>query len=521
MSKQKGRTPRRPADYPPRRLGPESHGVDPWPATHPPPVPAPADPTAAAASPERDAELKRQIQLGISRAFAEAAELQRRANPPGGFYGGDTGIVGLGPLASFVRFLPKLSRAAVVGKGVAPAVAERAAQQAHELADAVASARGRAAAGRGSPVVVEEPVAEGSLIRRGATEGAIRLRKEAAARLAARSAHEAEVARQPLLHSATVRGGLAILGVAGAAAAATWAGSAVNDELKRYVDKFEGGMRGPGPTPESRIPRLRLDPNTAPREVLGALPGVGPKMADAIVAARKRRPFDSAKDFDARVSGIGPATMQRLRPNLRFPGDGEPAAGGGSGVVGDDVAAPVGPVRGSPPRPAVIGVPGRAPQADRVWDDVLRGRSPRMIGPVGPDSRGGVGPGDLRLPPVGKAIGEERLLPGVDPSEIHGERPGAFVPRPASSSVLDLVRGASFRPGAMQASQPIGAPPAASAAGSVAATKLAVDGSVGSLDRLARAAESAAAALEAVRRPPVRSVTGALVAPPPRSDGRM
>ena len=127
-------------------------------------------------------------------------------------------------------------------------------------------------------------MAEGSLVRAGATEGAIRLRREEAARLAARSAHEAEVARQPLLHPATVAGGFAALGLAGAAAAAYFAGSFVNRDMKRGVDAFKDGMRGPGPTPGSVVPRLRLDPNTAPREVLRVLPGVGPKMADAIVA---------------------------------------------------------------------------------------------------------------------------------------------------------------------------------------------------------------------------------------------
>ena len=73
-----------------------------------------------------------------------------------------------------------------------------------------------------SPAIVVKGLggaAEGSLLRFGATEGAVRLRAAEAARAAARAAHEAEVAGQPLLLPATVPGGLAVAGLAGAARA--------------------------------------------------------------------------------------------------------------------------------------------------------------------------------------------------------------------------------------------------------------------------------------------------------------
>jgi competence protein ComEA len=65
-------------------------------------------------------------------------------------------------------------------------------------------------------------------------------------------------------------------------------------------------------------PELVVDPNTAPPEVLLALPRVGPTLVKAIVAARREAPFESLADFDARVRGVGPATLAALKPHLRI-----------------------------------------------------------------------------------------------------------------------------------------------------------------------------------------------------------
>ena len=61
----------------------------------------------------------------------------------------------------------------------------------------------------------------------------------------------------------------------------------------------------------------RLDPNEAPEVELDRLPGVGPATADAIVRARGEEPFRGADDL-LRVRGIGPATLERMRPHLAF-----------------------------------------------------------------------------------------------------------------------------------------------------------------------------------------------------------
>ena len=81
-------------------------------------------------------------------------------------------------------------------------------------------------------------------------------------------------------------------------------------------------------------PGERIDPNRADEVELDRLPGVGPATARAIVAARERGlSFRMAGDLST-VRGIGPATVERLRPllDLRRP---PPARGGmGRGVGG-------------------------------------------------------------------------------------------------------------------------------------------------------------------------------------------
>ena len=62
---------------------------------------------------------------------------------------------------------------------------------------------------------------------------------------------------------------------------------------------------GPGARP--------LDLNRADTMALQALPGVGPALARRIVEARRTAPFRSVEEL-ARVKGIGPATLARLRP---------------------------------------------------------------------------------------------------------------------------------------------------------------------------------------------------------------
>lgn len=76
------------------------------------------------------------------------------------------------------------------------------------------------------------------------------------------------------------------------------------------------GLNG-GDAPRPTV-ALRVDPNTAPPEVLMALPDLGPARVAAILEARRVAPFRSPEDLDRRVRGIGPAILRGLLPYLRF-----------------------------------------------------------------------------------------------------------------------------------------------------------------------------------------------------------
>lgn len=76
----------------------------------------------------------------------------------------------------------------------------------------------------------------------------------------------------------------------------------------RPVPPSAGGAPVPG------RPAL-LDLNRADTLALQALPGVGPALARRIVAARREASFRTVDELD-RVKGIGPATLERLRPHV-------------------------------------------------------------------------------------------------------------------------------------------------------------------------------------------------------------
>jgi competence ComEA-like helix-hairpin-helix protein len=64
--------------------------------------------------------------------------------------------------------------------------------------------------------------------------------------------------------------------------------------------------------PQSGKLMLRVDINNAPRETIETLPGVGPKLAQEIIAGR---PYKSIADLD-KVKGIGPKKLEQLRPRV-------------------------------------------------------------------------------------------------------------------------------------------------------------------------------------------------------------
>ena len=150
----------------------------------------------------------------------------------------------------------------------------------------------------------------------------------------------------------------------------------------------------------------RIDPNQAPEAELDRLPGIGLATARAIVEARAREgPFARPEDL-LRVRGIGPATLERMRPHL---------------AILAHVAVPViGGVPGPPPAPAapldlncatpaeLERLPGIGPElARRILEArAARGsfRSPEELIEVR-----GIGPATLeRLAPLVSTGGEKR-----------------------------------------------------------------------------------------------------------------
>lgn len=71
------------------------------------------------------------------------------------------------------------------------------------------------------------------------------------------------------------------------------------------------GPPGPGP-PEP------LDLNRADAAALSALPGIGPTLADRIVAERRSRGHYRAVEELLEVPGIGPATLEKIRNRVRI-----------------------------------------------------------------------------------------------------------------------------------------------------------------------------------------------------------
>lgn len=114
------------------------------------------------------------------------------------------------------------------------------------------------------------------------------------------------------------------------------------------VAAVSAGRRGPrgfSPLPEAPAatpaPAV-LDPNTATREQLEALPGIGPTLARRIVEGRSRRAYARVDDL-RRVRGVGERTLARFRARLRVGSGSEVAQeahpGGGRDEVRRQVPA--------------------------------------------------------------------------------------------------------------------------------------------------------------------------------------
>ncbi len=81
-------------------------------------------------------------------------------------------------------------------------------------------------------------------------------------------------------------------------------GVVISDELIDRTGRTERAEQVTGP----------IDVNEATEEELTGLPGIGPAKAAAIVRYRERHGRFASLDALLDVSGVGPATLDRLRP---------------------------------------------------------------------------------------------------------------------------------------------------------------------------------------------------------------
>lgn len=82
---------------------------------------------------------------------------------------------------------------------------------------------------------------------------------------------------------------------------------------KSRFPRDTGELAGSRPATNVTSATLRVDLNRASYEELQELPGIGPKLAERIIA---HRPYHIMEDLQ-RVPGIGPVTMERLTPYIR------------------------------------------------------------------------------------------------------------------------------------------------------------------------------------------------------------
>ena len=95
------------------------------------------------------------------------------------------------------------------------------------------------------------------------------------------------------------------------------------DSAASARDSIAGGILTDRPRNDGLIPRVKgkkvaparkIDINSAPADSLCLIPGIGPTVAERIIARRTKRRFARVQDLRT-VRGIGPKTYRKIAPH--------------------------------------------------------------------------------------------------------------------------------------------------------------------------------------------------------------
>ena len=87
---------------------------------------------------------------------------------------------------------------------------------------------------------------------------------------------------------------------------------------ERLIERLEEIELSSAVQQSKRLPlNESLNPNSANKEQLEMIPGIGPSTAQKIIDARLGQAFDTLNDL-LNISGIGQRTLEKMQPYLVF-----------------------------------------------------------------------------------------------------------------------------------------------------------------------------------------------------------
>ncbi len=89
------------------------------------------------------------------------------------------------------------------------------------------------------------------------------------------------------------------------------------DAKKKECDSLQAVSKSSLAQPPTAASKKLVDLNAATEEELETLPGVGPKLAERIITAREKQPFESWEDVE-RLEGVGKKTVEKWRDRVTF-----------------------------------------------------------------------------------------------------------------------------------------------------------------------------------------------------------